>query len=97
LALPPIAVAVAAHAPTIATLPPAGPAPMPIDELLPVLDSAGLILVQTEDAKLAEVHARTAAEPELPRVPRERSVLPPLDDGPLIQVETRSEALHPPG
>ncbi|MEW5881246.1 MAG: hypothetical protein AB1761_12470, partial [Pseudomonadota bacterium] len=70
-------------------LPKAAPAPLPIDELLPVLDRAGLILVQTEPLKLAETQARLAAEPRPPRVPRERPVLPPLDVGPLIQVETR--------
>ncbi len=70
-------------------LPKAVPAPLPIDELLPVLDRAGLILVQTEPLKLAETQARLAAEPRPVRVPRERPVLPPLDVGPLIQVETR--------
>ncbi|GIL04643.1 MAG: hypothetical protein AMXMBFR72_29270 [Betaproteobacteria bacterium] len=70
-------------------LPKAVPAPLPIDELMPVLDRAGLILVQTEPLKLAETQARLAAEPRPLRVPRERPVLPPLDIGPLIQVETR--------
>ncbi|GAB4463872.1 MAG: hypothetical protein OHK0044_00310 [Burkholderiaceae bacterium] len=70
-------------------LPKAAPAPLPIDELLPVLDRAGLILVQTEPLKLAETQARLAAEPKPVRVPRERPALPPLDTGPLIQVETR--------
>jgi ribonuclease E len=73
-------------------LPKAVPAPLPIDELLPVLDRAGLILVQTEPLKLAETQARLAAEPRPVRVPRERPVLPPLDVGPLIQVETRRAA-----
>lgn len=72
-----------------AVLPKAVPAPLPIDELLPVLDRAGLILVQTEPLKLAETQARLAAEARPARVPRERPVLPPLDVGPLIQVETR--------
>jgi ribonuclease E len=78
--------------PAVATarmLPKATPAPLPIDELLPVLDRAGLILVQTEPLKLAEAQARLAAEPRPARVRRERPVLPPLDAGPLIQVETR--------
>jgi ribonuclease E len=66
---------------------------LPIDELLPVLDRAGLILVQTEPVKLAETQARLAAEPKPVRAPRERPAAPPLDVGPLIQVETRrSEA-----
>ncbi len=88
---PPPAVAVPAGATAGApVLPKAVPAPLPIDELLPVLDRAGLILVQTEPLKLAETQARLAAEPRPVRVPRERPILPPLDTGPLIQVETRS-------
>jgi ribonuclease E len=68
------------------------PAPMPVEELRPVLEQAGLTLVQTEPAKLADVIARFAAESKPARAPRERPVLPPLDTGPLIQVETRPTA-----
>jgi ribonuclease E len=64
-------------------------APMPVEELRPVLEQAGLTLVQTEPAKLADVLARFAAEAKPARVPRERPVLPPPDTGPLVQVETR--------
>jgi len=63
--------------------------PMPVDELRPVLERAGLTLVQTEPTKLADVLARFASEPKATRVPRERPMLPPLDAGPLVQVETR--------
>ena len=74
-------------------VPPAvAPAPMPVDELRPVLEQAGLTLVQTEPAKLADVLARFASEAKPARVPRERPVLPPLEAGPLIQVETRAAA-----
>jgi ribonuclease E len=66
-------------------------APMQIDELMPVLDHAGLILVQTEDERFAAVQAAIRAEPAAPRVPRERPALPPLEDGPLMQVETRRD------
>ena len=69
--------------------PTVAPAPMPVEELRPVLEQAGLTLVQTEPAKLADVLARFASEAKPARVPRERPVLPPLDAGPLIQVETR--------
>jgi ribonuclease E len=62
---------------------------MPVDELRPILEQAGLALVQTEPTRLADVQARIAAEPRAPRVPRERPALPPLDTGPLVQVETR--------
>ena len=65
------------------------PAPMPVEELRPVLEQAGLTLVQTEPAKLADVLARFATEAKPARVPRERPVLPPTDTGPLVQVETR--------
>jgi ribonuclease E len=61
---------------------------MMMDELQGVLASAGLQLVQTTTAKHAEAQARMAAEPAAVRVRRERPSPPPLDDGPLIQVET---------
>jgi ribonuclease E len=75
--------------PASLTLPVAKPAPMPIDQLAPVLELAGLTLVQTAPGKLAEAQAKMAAEPPPARVVRERPVLPPLDTGPLVQVETR--------
>ncbi|MDZ7652318.1 MAG: Rne/Rng family ribonuclease [Burkholderiaceae bacterium] len=65
------------------------PAPLPIEQLLPVLQGVGLHLVQTESSKLAQTQAKMAAEPKPMRVSRERPVLPPLDSGPLVQVETR--------
>lgn len=66
-------------------------APMQLSELAPVLDRAGLILVQTEAQRLAAVQAAIRAEVRPARVPRERPVLPPLDEGPLVQVETRPQ------
>jgi ribonuclease E len=75
--------------PTTYSLPSVTPAPMPIDQLHAVLQQAGLSLVQTEPGKFSETQARLAAEPRPVRVPRERPPLPPLDEGPLIQVETR--------
>ena len=75
--------------PTTYSLPSVTPAPMPIDQLHAVLQQAGLSLVQTEPGKFSETQARLAAEPRPVRVPRERPQLPPLDEGPLIQVETR--------
>jgi len=73
----------------------AAPAPMPVDELRPVLEQAGLTLVQTEPARLAEVLAGFAGEARPARVPRERPVLPPLDAGPLVQVETQRPTAPP--
>lgn len=75
--------------PTTYSLPSVTPAPMPIDQLHAVLQQAGLSLVQTEPGKFSETQARLAAEPRPVRVPRERPQLPQLDEGPLIQVETR--------
>jgi ribonuclease E len=75
--------------PTTYSLPEVSPAPMPIEQLQAVLQLAGLSLVQTEPGKFSETQARLAADPRPVRVPRERPQLPPLDDGPLIQVETR--------
>jgi ribonuclease E len=66
------------------------PAPMPVDQLESVLELAGLTLVQTAPAKLEEALTRMAGEQRPVRTPRERPILPPLDTGPLVQVETRS-------
>ncbi len=68
---------------------------MPIDALQPVLAQAGLTLVQTEPMKLADAMARVEHEPKPIPVPRERPTLPPIDTGPLVQVETRAGAGHP--
>ncbi|MGE5160727.1 MAG: Rne/Rng family ribonuclease, partial [Betaproteobacteria bacterium] len=76
--------------PETVALPVAQPAPLPVDQLQPVLELAGLILVQTEPAKHAEAAARLASEPRPQRAPRERPILPPLEEAPLVQVETRS-------
>ena len=62
-------------------------APLPIDELQPVLQSAGLLLVQTAANKHAEAQAKMAAESAPRRAPRERPPLPPLDDAPLVQLK----------
>jgi ribonuclease E len=86
---------IALHTPDMITVPatvvvPAvQPAPLPVEQLQPVLELAGLTLVQTEPAKRAEAEARMALERPPVRVPRERPVLPPLDEAPLEQVETR--------
>ena len=76
-------------APTMMALPVVQQAPMPIDELEPVLQSAGLMLVQTAPDRLAEAQAKMASEPRPASARRERPQLPPLDDAPLVQVETQ--------
>jgi len=99
VAAPPTPVAVAGYAtlrtpemitvPATVALPAAQPAPLPVDQLEPVLELAGLTLVQTEPSKHAEAAARLASEPRSKRVPRERPTLPPIEETPLVQVETR--------
>ena len=66
------------------------PAPMPVAELLPIVESSGLKLAQTDPEKLAAAQARAAEmQPPPARVGRERPVLPPVEEAPLQQVETR--------
>jgi len=72
-----------------AVLPDVSAAPMPVEQLQSVLQAAGLTLVQTSTVKLEETRVRMQGETRPVRVPRERPVLPPLDSGPLVQVETR--------
>jgi ribonuclease E len=74
------------------TPPRAQPAPLPLDQILPMLEAAGMTLAQTDPHKVEQIRLRIEAEPKPPRVPRERPVLPPLDTGPLIQVETKQRA-----
>jgi ribonuclease E len=85
---------VAAAQPIIVT-PAVAPAPMPIDQLRPILEQAGLTLVQTDPSKLADVLTKFAGETGPVRVPRERPILLPLDSGPLVQVETRRSGASP--
>jgi ribonuclease E len=87
--VPPPVVASPVPVPVPMSLPRAQTMPMAIEALAPLLDQAGLILVQTSPTKHAEVLSRIAGEPKPPRTARERPALPPLDIGPLVQVETR--------
>jgi ribonuclease E len=71
---------------------PIEPAPMPVAELLPIVESSGLKLAQTDPEKLAAARARAeAAQPPPVRMGRERPVLPPIEDVPLQQVQTRDQ------
>ncbi len=79
-------------APTMVALPVVQPAPLPIDDLQPVLQGAGLMLVQTVADRHSEIQAKLAAERAPTRKPRERPALPPLDEAPLVQVETQRAA-----
>jgi len=80
-------------APTVPAFAAVAPPPsMRLEQLAPALANAGLILVQTGAEKLADVAARIAAEPAPLRVARQRPLRPPLDDRPLVQIETRHSA-----
>jgi len=68
------------------------PAPMAVAELLPMVESAGMTLAQTDPQKLAAAQARAAQTDTPMRVGRERPVLPPIEEAPLTQVETRSHS-----
>jgi ribonuclease E len=60
--------------------------------LLPIVESSGLKLAQTDPEKLAAARARAeAAQPPPVRMGRERPVLPPIEDVPLQQVQTRDQ------
>jgi ribonuclease E len=68
------------------------PAPMAMAELLPIVESSGMKLAQTDPAKLAAAQARAAAlQPAPARIGRERPVLAPVEEAPLTQVETRGQ------
>jgi ribonuclease E len=67
-------------------------APMPVAELLPIVESSGMTLAQTDPQKLAAAQARAAEmQPPPPRMGRERPVLPAIEETPLQQVETRGQ------
>jgi ribonuclease E len=94
IAMAPAAVPRAPVAPATVSVPAskppvAEPAPLPVDELLPVLEGAGLQLVQTEADKLAQAQIRMQAQPRPVHAPRLRPHLPAPDESELVQVETR--------
>ena len=74
-----------------APLPRVAPFELPTTTLEGVAQDAGLIWVNSNAQRVAEVRAAIAAEPRPVHVPRERPPLPVLDDGPLVLVETRKD------
>jgi ribonuclease E len=81
---------------TVAPAPVAQAAPAPVtlkeEVLKPMLDTAGLVWVNTDADKLRAAR-EAAAQVEAPkRVVRERKRLPPLDTAPMQQVETGKDA-----
>ena len=76
---------------TVAPQRAAEPAQIAMADLVPLVESSGLRLAQTDPEKLAAAQARVASQAPPARVGRERPRLPPLEESPLTQVETRDE------
>ena len=74
----------------------AAPAPLPkvefkplqTSELTSVIESAGMIWVNTDNQKLEEVRAQIAAEPAIVYPPREPKPPVEISTGPMVLVET---------
>jgi ribonuclease E len=60
-----------------------------VAELQPMLESAGLVWVNTDAEKLRASQEAAARIPAPVHVPRERKPLPPVDTAPMQQIETR--------
>jgi ribonuclease E len=58
-------------------------------DLQPMLESAGLVWVNTNADKLRAAQEAAARGGASVQVPRERKPLPPLDTAPMQQIETR--------
>jgi len=67
------------------------PFALPVTTLMEVVQASGLQWVHSDADKIAVAQAAIAAEPQPVHVPRERPQLLPLDNGPLILVETRRD------
>jgi ribonuclease E len=57
-------------------------------DLQPMLDSVGLVWVNTDANKLRAAQESAAHVAQPVRAPRQRKVLPPVDATPMEQVET---------
>ena len=66
--------------------------PLPIETLQSVLNNAGMTWVHTDAQKLEAAQAEAARTVTPPRVPRERKPLPPVQQGPMVLVETQRPA-----
>jgi ribonuclease E len=88
----PVAISTPAPAPT----PTPAPAPMPkvefqplkTSELTSVIESAGMVWVNTDHQKLEEVRVQIAAEPVIATPPREPKPPVEVSTGPMVLVET---------
>ena len=70
------------------------PYAMPLDALMQIAQNSGLMWVNSDSAKVAQVQAAIAAEPQPVHVPRERPAATPQDERPLILVETKRDLRH---
>ncbi|MFS8934147.1 Rne/Rng family ribonuclease [Cupriavidus taiwanensis] len=77
-----------------APAPVAAAAPASLENLEPMLATAGLQWVHTDSDKLRSAQEAAARIAPAPRVPRERKPLPPLPQGPMILVETGSREVQ---
>ena len=68
---------------------------LPLSELAQVAQGAELVWVNSNAERVAQVQAAIAAEPLPVHVPRERPVLPPLDELPPVRVETKRQLVSP--
>ena len=64
---------------------------LPQDELIQIAQSSGLQWVNSDPARVAQVQAAIAAEPQPVHVPRERPAPVVVDTGPLVLVETKRD------
>jgi ribonuclease E len=78
----------AAEPAPVATPQPAARNGLSPEALQPVLESAGLVWVNTDKAKLHAAQEAAAQAVKPARAPRERKPLPPVDGAPMQQVET---------
>jgi ribonuclease E len=75
---------------------PTPPAPLPkvefqplkTSELTSVIESAGMVWVNTDNQKLEEVRVQIAAEPVISHPPREPKAPAEVSTGPMVLVET---------
>jgi len=88
--------AVSVEAPAATPTPAAAPAPLPkvefqplkTSELTSVIESAGMVWVNTDHQKLEEVREQIAAEPVISHPPREPKPPVEVSTGPMVLVET---------
>jgi len=90
--------AIQESAPSAETMPVAAPQPavvpkytLPITELEQIAQQSGLIWIRSDADKVAAVQAQIAAQPLPVHVARERPPVVPLDDRPLVLVETKRD------